>query len=579
MPYLQGVMDAVNDPAVTDIVFMSGAQVGKSEAILNIIGRQMHLDPCPMLMLQPTLEMAEAFSKDRIAPMLRDTPALRGLVRDARSRDSGNTLLQKIFPGGHLTLAGANSAASLASRPIRIVLKDEVDRYPVSAGTEGDPSALADKRTATFYNAKRIAVSTPTIKGKSRIEAAYLQSDQRRFWVPCVHCGEHQVLRWANVRWPDGQPAKAAYVCEHCGAEIGDHQRVQMVRRGEWRAGAPFNGTAGFHINELYSSWSLMAEIVDRFIKAKPYPERLKTWVNTTLGEVWEQDGDSSDPEGLESRAEPYALRTVPAGALLLQITTDVQKDRLEVAIWGFGRGEQAWIIDTHVIHGDPDKDDVWDQLLEYCARPMDHELGGQIVPPSVFIDSGGLSTQAVYNFCRDNKVRDIPGFGQQRFWALKGANTQTAPILGTPSLVDVDVNGRKIKGGVKLWPVGSYAAKGLVYGRLKIGEPGPGYIHFSADLPPAFYQQLTAERLVTKYVKGFPRFEWHLPDGARNEQLDLCAYAFAGAYQQGMGRFNDSDWDRLEHSLMRKPAALEAKKPKKRIVSPFEPEGWSERL
>ena len=581
-PYLKGIMDALNDPEVERIVLMSGAQVGKSEFLLNVAGYYMDVDPCPMLMLQPTLEMAEAFSKDRIAPMLRDTPALRGKVGDARSRDSGNTLLHKVFPGGHLTLAGANSPASLASRPIRVVLKDEVDRYPQSAGAEGDPSALADKRTATFYNRKLISVSTPTIKGRSRIEAEYLESDMRRFWVPCLHCDTYQTLQWANVRWPDGEPEKACYVCPHCGAETNDAQRVQMVRKGEWRAGAPFRGTAGFHINELYSAWSAMAKVVDAFLKAKPYPDRLKTWVNTTLGETWEEKGDQTDPEILEARAEPYALRTVPEGGMLLQGFVDVQKDRLELAVWAFGRGEEAWIVDTHVLQGDPDKEEVWDELLDYAGMPMEHDSGARLICPDYMIDSGGLSTQAVYRFCRANKTRSVEGYGAQKFHASKGMSSQSAPIIDTPSMVDVDVNGRKIKAGLKLQRIGSSMAKSLVYGRLKI-EEGKGLIHFSGDLPPEFYQQLTAERLITRYVKGYPKLEWHKPDGAANEQLDMCAGAFAGAYRRGMGKFTDADWDSLARQIERmSPTHAEPEperpKAKKYADNSFGDEDWNSR-
>ena len=243
-PYQRGIMDAISHPETETVVLMTSAQIGKTAILENVVGYFVSQDPSPTLLLQPTLEMAATFSKDRLAPMLRDTPSLRGLVKDARARDSGNTQLHKQFPGGHITMTGANSPANLASRPIRVVLCDEVDRYPESAGTEGDPVALARKRSATFWNRKIVLTSTPTIKGLSRIEQAYLASDQRRYWVPCPDCGEHQVLSWANVRWDEDQPETAHYVCEHCGSCIDEQHKPPMLQRGEWRASAPFKGAA-----------------------------------------------------------------------------------------------------------------------------------------------------------------------------------------------------------------------------------------------------------------------------------------------------------------------------------------------
>ena len=274
-------MDSINDPGVHTVVVMSSAQVGKTEILNNIVGYHIHQDPAPILCVQPTVEMGKTWSKDRLAPMLRDTPALRGRVKDARSRDAGNTTQHKQFPGGHITIAGANSAAGLASRPIRVVLLDEVDRYPPSAGSEGDPVRLATKRTTTFWNRKILLTSTPTIKGLSRIELAFESSDKRRFWVPCPHCGEFQVLAWSGVKF-----APLGYQCAGCQGLWTDTQRWWAVARGEWRAEGESKGVAGFHLNELYSPWVTTAEMVESFLEAKKSPETLKTWVKTTLGET-----------------------------------------------------------------------------------------------------------------------------------------------------------------------------------------------------------------------------------------------------------------------------------------------------
>lgn len=266
-------MDAIADPAVREVIVQKSAQVGWTEILLNVIGYHVHQDPSPILMVQPTLEMAEAFSKDRLAPMVRDTPALRGLIADPRSRDSGNTLLHKTFPGGHITMAGANSPAGLASRPIRLALFDEVDRFPVSAGAEGDPVSLGRKRTTTFWNRKTLMGSTPTVKGESRIEAAFEGGDQRYYYVPCPHCDEFQRLVWAQVKWDEGQPDTARYVCQHCGTMLTDADKPQMLRAGEWRASRPSQGIASFHISELYSPWVTWPEMARSFLEAKRLPE------------------------------------------------------------------------------------------------------------------------------------------------------------------------------------------------------------------------------------------------------------------------------------------------------------------
>jgi len=542
-------MDAVTDDATSDVVIMTSAQVGKSEVLLNILGYFIEHQPAPMMMLQPTLDMAEAFSKDRVAPMIRDTPSLSGLIADTRSRDSGNTLLHKQFRGGHITLAGANSAASLASRPIRVLLADEVDRYPVSAGTEGDPLALGEKRTQTFWNRKRIKCSTPTVKDLSRIEAAYNESDRRHYLVPCQHCDEPQVLKWAQVRWPEKCPDEAAYHCAHCGAQWTETERHRAVRNGFWQSSAPFRGVAGFHLNELYSPWSTLAKIANEFLAAKQHPERLRTFVNTTLGEVWEESREAKDPQVLRARAEGYELGTVPAAALVVVAAVDVQGDRLECYHWGYGLGEEAWVLDFRVFYGDPSHPIVWDQLLEHLGRPMEHELGARTVARSVAIDSGGLHTQTVYAFCRHYAHRNTE-FGVQQILAIKGASEASKPIIGKPTAQDVSINGQRIPNGVQLWPVGSSSCKSRIYSRLSIEAAGPGFVHTSTQLPEEFFEQMVAERLHTKYVRGFPVLEWHLPKGKRNEALDCAVYAYAAACQLGLERLKTSEWESLRRRM-----------------------------
>ena len=371
-------MDAISDPRYEEIVLMCSAQVGKTEMVNNLLGCYVHYDPSPILVIQPTLEMGSAWSKDRLAPMVRDTAVLASLFADARARNSSNTILHKVFPGGHLPIAGATSPASLASRPVRIVCFDEVDKYPPSAGQEGDPINLARRRTATFWNRKIFMCSTPTVKGASRIETAYLASSQDQYWLPCPHCGDAQVLRWAQVRWTDA--TDPLYFCEHCDAGWTDAERWNAVRNGEWRARFPEVMVKGFHLNELYSPWTSLAKMVAEFLSAKQSPETLKAWINTALGETWEEKGASDiAPHTLEERSEFW--QKIPRDVLVLTAGVDVQNDRLEVEIVGWGADRESWSIAYHVLYGDPRlrpgaPGSPWDQLEALRVEKRPHETG-----------------------------------------------------------------------------------------------------------------------------------------------------------------------------------------------------------
>jgi phage terminase large subunit GpA-like protein len=509
------MMDAVSDPNVAEIWVMKSAQIGWTEILNNVVGFHIDQDPAPILLVQPTLDIGEAWSKDRLAPMLRDTPCLKHKVKDARSRDSGNTLLHKQFPGGHITIGGANSPAGLASRPIRIVLFDEVDRYPLSAGTEGDPINLGKKRAATFWNRKVLAGSTPTIKGSSRIEAGFNSSDQRFYYVPCPHCETKQRLVWAQVKWNDGEPDSAAYVCEHCGALIQDSQKVEMLRRGEWRSTKPFDGIAGFHVSELYSPWVTWASMVRSFLDAKKLPETLQTWINTSLGETWEQAGATIEPGSLLERRENYGPENIPDGVLLLTAGVDVQDDRVEVQLDGWGIGEENWPIEQKVFRGDPGKPALWLEVDEYLLRRFSTEDGRQLFIDATAIDSGGHHTQAVYQFVVSRKRR--------RVWAIKG--------MGGPGrLAWPKKASRTAKSRAMVFILGVDAIKGVLYGRLsKVIEPGPGYIHLPASADEDFVKQFTSEKAITKYVRGRSAIVWEPREkGIRQEVQDCWNYAYA---------------------------------------------------
>lgn len=515
-------MDAPHESGVKRTIVMSSAQVGKTEIVNNTLGYHVDHDPCPCLVVQPTIDMAETWSKDRLAPMIRDTPSVRDKVKSVKSRDSGNTILHKTFPGGHVTAAGANAPASLASRPVRLVLCDEIDRYPASAGTEGDPVKLAEKRANTFWNRKVILVSTPTVKGSSRIESEWEISDKRRFHVPCPHCGHEHALAWGNVRFEREDTTKARMICPACDGEFGNAAKNAAVRRGRWIATAPFKGIAGFHLNELYSPWKTITEVVDDFLEAKDDPLKLQVWVNTSLGETWEGDGETVNEHELMERRENYAA-PVPARGIFLTAGADVQPDRIEVEVVAWGAGEESWSVDYHVINGDVDipegqPNSPWTEFTDYVRKRWKHETGLELTVQYTFIDSGGTgtNTQAVYEYVKRHKG--------DRVFAVKGRGGDGLPIVGPPNRKQ---SGR-LKRKVDLYIIGTDTAKSVILRRLKQTDPGPGYCHFPADRDVEWFRQLTAEKAVTKFVKGFRRTTFEKPKDRRNEAFDARVYAFA---------------------------------------------------
>lgn len=504
-------MDAISDPTLRDIVVVAGAQVGKTEMLLNVIGFHIHHDAAPILLVQPTLEMAQAFSKDRLAPMLRDTPALKYKVKDPRSRDANNTTTHKVFTGGHISLVGSNSAAGLASRPIRVVLCDEVDRYPSSAGSEGSPILLARKRSATFHNRKMVMVSTPTNKGASMIESQYQESDQRQFFVPCEDCGTVQTLKWANVQWEKDKPETAFYNCEACGSVWDDPKRNRSVRKGEWVATADFTGIAGFHINGLYSPWTVLADAVRDFLVAKKAPDTLRVFVNTFLAETWEDQGETVGDIDFQSREDDWG-ETVPDDIVVVTAGVDVQDDRLELEIVGWGRDEESWSLGYKTLYGDPSTPHLWNDLDNILKVAYTTENGRQLGIRAACIDSGGHYTQAVYNFVRPREGR--------RIFAIKGMGGEQRPLVSRPTKNNI--------GKIKLFAVGTFPIKELIFSRLRVQSEGAGYCHFPAGRSDEYYQQLAnSEKIVTKYQKGFPRRDF-VKTRTRNEALDCRVYAYA---------------------------------------------------
>lgn len=537
-PYQREIMDAIKDDSIESIVLMTSAQVGKTEIIQNITGYFIHYDPAPILNVQPTLQMAETYSKDRLATMIRDTPVLRSLVDPAGSKKSGNTLLKKNFPGGHITLAGSNSPASLASRPVRIVLFDEVDRFPPSAGTEGDPVSLGRKRTTTFFNRKIVLVSTPTIRGASRIENAFNQSDKRKYFVPCPHCDHFQTFDFKRIKWEDGDPETAQLACEGCGVLIPHTEKKGMIEKGEWRATNPqISGTAGFHLNELYSPWRTWSDVVEDFLKAKDNPEQLKAFINTSLGETWEHQGEAPEWKPLYDRREDYSSKPIPSEIDLITCGVDVQKDRIEGEIVGWNTNLESWSLEYFVIPGDTSQLEVYNELDSILEREFRNAENEVFRINKMAIDSGHEAT-TVYKWAKTQPVSQV--------LVVKGMDNQQT-ILGPPKPLEMKLrSGKKIRRGLKLWGVGTNITKRELYRFLKLEKPideeleekgyPRGFCHFPKSYGDHYFKMLTAEVEDKKLIRGFPRYFW-VKIRERNEALDIRVYARAASIAAGIDR------------------------------------------
>ena len=601
-PYLREIMDCLSPshPAY-EIDFMKGTQIGGSEAGYNWIGAVIDLWPAPTMLVMPTTETGERISKQRLTPMINESPTLRSKVAEPKSRGSGNTVTMKEFRGGVLVIAGANSGAGLRSMPVRFLMEDEVDAYPTDVDGEGDPCKVAEKRTEAFVRHKIFRCSSPKDKATSRIARYFESSDQRRYHVPCPHCEHEQWLKWGQVRWetrkvweitraddgeivevdPEtdgaverdtGDVQKAWYECESCQGEILEHHKQAMLAAGRWVAMRPGAGRhPGFHLSALYSPFGVMTwekAVKERLEADKDLSgELLKTWTNTVLGEPYSAKGDQPDENALKSHIGDYRIGgPVPREALLLTAGVDVQGDRLELRVWGWGRGEQSWLIARETIFGSPYEDATWQALKDPLFKGYPHITGCTLKITATAVDSGdGNTTHQVRMFCKQ--------WGHKHVIATKGQSQPGKPILGRPTDQDINHRGRVIKGGVKIWPLGSDTAKSLIYARYGIETPGPGYVNLPQGLPDEAFAQMTAERVETKWVKGFPRRAFVKDASARNEDLDCFAMALAAAHYAGVTRCN---WDRLETLLIQpdmfvasSPAAEPSSAPSQEDASP----------
>ena len=522
-PYQKDIMNAISDMNVQKVVVMSAAQIGKTDGfVLNPIGYYMHYDPSPILVMQPNVQpMAESFSKDRLTPMLHDTPVLRDKV-NFKTRNSGNTILRKEFPGGHITIVGANSPAGLRSRPMRILLADEIDGYPVTAGKEGDPLLLASKRLATFWNKKEVYISTPTIKGTSRIEIEFEHSTQEIWNVPCPDCGGFQPLEWGQVKFNKENLDGICYVCVKCGVVHSEFAWKENYANGKFIARFPGRQVRGFYLNALASMFVEWRDIAEKFLlaneeKKKGNLEPLKVWTNTEMGQTWEEDGSEIENETLYNRREKYNCE-VPDGVICLTAGIDTQDDRFEVEVVGWGEGKESWGIKYQIIYGDLKQEKVWSELDEFLNQTFTRADGAKLKIALACIDAQGHFFNQVCKFCKPRYSRGI--------LAIRGKGGLDVPYIPRPS--------KNNRAQTPLFTLGVDTGKALLYQSLLVEEEGANYCHFPKEKDRGYdenyFKGLTSERLVLTYKKGKAQHVWRLKDNGykRNEPLDCRNYAQA---------------------------------------------------
>ena len=526
-PYQREIMDAFTNSNIHRVIVMSAAQIGKSDIMNNVIGRFSHLDPCTIMMIQPTIEMAEDFSKSRIAPMIRDTKVLKSLFFDVKTRDSNNTILSKIFPGGRLIMCGANSPAGLASRPVRVLLCDEVDRFPFSAGTEGDPVELAAKRMTTFWNNVAGLFSTPTVEGKSRIAAEYAKGTQEEWQHECPNCKEFHLLRHIDMALDyteniNSNGTKNVVVnsvkwrCPDCGFEFTETEMKNSAQKYiSQNENAIKNGTRSFFINCFASPWLSWSSVMKEWLEAKGDPTLEQVVVNTRFGEPYHEPGEFEDEEIFLRRRENYAS-DLPEGVLLLTASVDVQGNRLEYEIRSWGLAEECWGIKKGVILGKPNLKATWDELDKILDRVYYFENKRGLKIARTFIDSGGLNTSHVYEYCRQNAVK-------QRF-AIKGQGGAGLQLL-------YKIGHAKIA-GIALVMLGVDDGKQQIMNRLSINKPGAQYFHFPSNdgrgYDAVYFKGLISEHKKTVIRGGQLKEVWKVEKGVRNEPLDLRVYNLA---------------------------------------------------
>lgn len=554
----RGPMLALTEKGVKKITIMGPTQMLKTEFINNVIGYTIHQDPAPLILAMPNEKLLNDYSQERLDPMLENCPCFKDLVKDKSERDGGNTRFKKTFPGGQITLVSAASPTDVSSRPARIVFMDEVDKY-TTAGKEGDPIKLLEERITTYWNSLSIAVCSPTIEGTSKIERRFLDSDQRYFHAKCPHCNEYEKMKWSQVKWDDGNPLTARYVCSSCHKDWTEIERIGAVKNGIYIAEKPFNGHAGFHVNALASPWETIPALVQKFLSAKDDPEQLKTFINTKLAETWKVKVEAPEWERLFERKETYSPGIVPSDDVkFLTMGVDVQADRLEAQIVGWTRNKQSYIIDHLIIPGATHTNEPWKKLEEIIDKPFPVLNKNRNISISMTCIDSGFNSQYVYDF--------VGKYSQLRVRAIKGSdNLFTIYRMGND--LTYNLNGTKRSFGHKLWMVGSSFLKDILYKNLKIAKTTPtpnNYVHIP-DLGEDFFKGIVGEVLTLE--KG--KWVWKKVV-ERNEALDAYNYARAGASMFGLDRFTDYDWSLLEgeevQEIKKEQVNIKSNKPQNRL-------------
>jgi phage terminase large subunit GpA-like protein len=530
-PYLKEPMDclSVMNTEVQRVVLMFGAQTGKTEAGINFLLYTIDHCPAAVLCVAASLDMVKRMARQRLEPAFTETPVIKAKIAPQRSRDASNSMFIKEFPNGILMLTGSNSPAGLRSAPVRYLFMDEIDSYPSDASTsggvsEGDPVELAIKRTSTFSRRKILMTSTPTTKDFSRVESEYLNSDMRKYWVPAPCCGAFQELIWSQMKWENRDASTAQYECAHCGERFDETHKTSMLRQGEWRAQKEMTRkTAGFQMSSIYSpaGWLTWPELVEEFLRSKEDAPLFKTFVNTRLAETFDESYQSRlSAEALLEKNEKYMPGTIPEDVVCLVQGVDIQggggtkDERIEVSTWGIAPEEHMYLIQHDVIYGDPNQGTVWEGLDILLTSEWEHPSGAKMKIDCCAIDTGGLATNAVYNYCRQRQGLGVIG--------IKGSSREGQPAIGRGSKVDVNYRGRAIKKGVVVYMVGTDTIKDVIFARLKFNDK----LHFHCQTDQAYYEELTGERKVLK--KSGRGTHYVAKKNQSVEKLDCCVYAYA---------------------------------------------------
>jgi len=567
-PWIAGIHGALDDKNAWKVVCMKSAQVAWTDGVINNwIGRTIDIDPAPVIGLFAKEGSAKEYVDEKFAPMVMATPRLRDRIDVQTTRRAGNRWQFKKFPGGFLKVVGSNSPSNVKSTPAPRVFVEEPDDAQINVGKQGDSIKLLEERTKTYHRRKVVFGGTPSVKGLSAIEEAYNTSDRRRFWIPCHACGESHVLSWDHVVWDQdadivhvvygkSRPETATYVCPHCGTPWSDHEKNRNVRRGDWRAEAPFRGIAGFYINELYSPFpgSKLSRLVERYLEAQHALDQGDdsdwiVFVNSCLGLPYEYASDAPDRKALEDKALEYDELTVPSGGLILTSGIDVQHDRLAIIIRAWGRDEESWLVYWGELYGNTidHRDPVWDGLDKLVFGAFEHESGASMRMNAISIDSSdGTTSDAVYKWVRTRQGRGV--------MAIKGSSNDygTREIFSRPRAIDAKGhrNTKASKHGLQIYMVGTHKAKDLIAGRMKLAGTGPGRMHWYQSVRQDYFEQMTGEvKAPHRRLRG--KKVWQQKSGARIEAWDCEVYALHASRAAKVHLLKPAQWDARESALL----------------------------